>query len=59
MSCKEGCQYAKDVGMPEYHCGGKFCKMYDEHHQRIWAYTVWSVITIVVTVTVILCHVFR
>lgn len=26
MTCRSGCQYAIDTGMPEYTCGGQFCE---------------------------------
>lgn len=28
MTCENGCQYGKDVGMPDHTCDGKFCDHY-------------------------------
>ncbi len=28
--CKQGCQYAKDQGAPEYSCAGMYCNKYQE-----------------------------
>lgn len=28
--CKDGCMYAKDVGMQEHSCSGLYCDHYEE-----------------------------